>query len=109
MDIEIQDHALVHKNIVNGINIAITNLIFNKSATFRVRFISGGNVEGEPLMITIEGDEYLGWNNNDDYIIDLILNKLNLKHKGSESSGIIESTLITKSVDGTTNFEVFSQ
>ena len=83
MNIEIEDHELIHKNIINNINIAITNLNFNKSATFRIKFISGTNIKGESLLITIEGDEYLGWNNNDDYIIDLILNKLNLKRKGT--------------------------
>ena len=104
MNIEIEDHELVQKTIVNNINIAIVSLNFNQSVTFRVKFNVNSLTNGAPIFITIGGEEYLGWNNDDNYIIDLILQKLELTRKGTvnNSDG---TTTITVNTDGSTLIE----
>lgn len=101
MNIDIEDHELIQKTMVNNVNIAIVSLNFNQSATFRVKFNINSLTNGAPIFITIEGEEYLGWNNNDDYIIDLILQKLGLIRKGSANNSD-GSTTVTINTDGTT-------
>lgn len=101
MNIEIDDHELVQKTIVNSINISIVSLNFNESATFRVKYNLNSITNSVPIYIKVEGDDYLGWNNNDNYIIDFILQKLNLTRRGTitNSNG---STTVTIQSDGAT-------
>ena len=101
MNIQIDDHELVQKTVVNTINITIVSLNFNESATFRVKYNVNSLTNSVPIYIKVEGEDYLGWNNNDDYIVDFILQKLNLTRKGTinNSNG---STTVTLQTDGST-------
>lgn len=101
MNIEIENHELIQKTIVNSVNIAIQSLNFNQSATFRVKFNVNSLTNGAPVFITVDGEEYLGWNNDDDYIIDLILEKLELTRKGSVNN-TDGTTTVTVNTDGST-------
>jgi len=77
MDILIQE-IIINNIPVNKVKIDILTLIFNNSATFRVRYNKNDIYEPPPSYIKIEGDEYKNWNNDDVYIISLICSKLNL-------------------------------
>jgi hypothetical protein len=62
-------------NIVEKIKIEISNLILFESCLFRVILFDVENNIIDIKFITLEGEEYLHWN-NDDYITDYIKNKL---------------------------------
>jgi hypothetical protein len=54
----------------------ITSMIFNTSATFRVYLYDANNKIVETTNVIVEGEEYLNWNNDDNYIIQLVAIKL---------------------------------
>ena len=54
----------------------IVLMIFNTSATFRVCLYDAQDKIIDFQDIIIQGQDYLNWNNNDDYIINYIANKL---------------------------------
>lgn len=70
--------------IINNICIHILNITFGKDATFRIQlFPEGAEYIDKPIIkyITIEGQEYLKWSNDDNYIVNLICQKLGLTRK----------------------------
>lgn len=70
--------------IINNMVIEIGKMTFGKDATFRVQlFPEGAEYIDKPLIkyITIEGQEYLNWNNDDNYIVDLICQMLGVQRK----------------------------
>lgn len=77
MDIYIQE-TMINNILINTVKIDILSLIFNNSATFRVRYKTDEIYEPRPSYIKIEGDEYKDWKNDDVYIINLICSKLDL-------------------------------
>lgn len=82
MNVNIEDYVLKKESIVNNIDISIVGIDFyNKWARFRVILNSDFDIDFSTRYIDICGDEYEAWGNNDEYIIDLILNKLNLVKK----------------------------
>jgi hypothetical protein len=84
MDIQIDNYVLPQDPlIVNKVTIQLIELEFNKSAKFLITFYSSNefchmNIV-KTQVIPIEGEEYLKWSNNDDYIINLICQKLGIK------------------------------
>jgi len=85
-DLNIPQEPLIAKKIV----IKIGEIKFGESATFFVYFyntteitFNESNIINMQVLI-IEGDEYRGWKDDDQYIIDLICTKL----------GITKSTLV---------------
>ena len=84
MDIEINEMIIPQEPVtVKRIQIKCCDIEFNKSAKFIVFYFKSKNEIEMDLfkseMITIEGEEYLNWNNDDNYIIDLICQKLNIE------------------------------
>lgn len=65
---------------VKSVNISFYNLILHTSIQARVNMIdeNGGLIDSKFLLI--EGEEYNNWGNDDDYLRDLILSKLNLSY-----------------------------
>lgn len=77
MNIYIQE-KIIDNIPVNMVKIDILTLIFNNSATFRVRYNVNSYYEIQPSYIKIEGDDYKNWKNDDFYIINKICSKLDL-------------------------------
>lgn len=49
---------------------------FNTSATFRVYLFDSNDKVIDTTIVIIEGQDYLNWNNDDNYVINYIANKL---------------------------------
>ena len=54
----------------------ITDLVFNTSATFRVSLYDENESCIENTYIIMEGQDYLDWGINDDYVIKFVATKL---------------------------------
>lgn len=54
----------------------IVLIIFNTSATFRVYLYDADDKVIDNSIIILEGQDYLNWNNDDNYIIQLIADKM---------------------------------
>jgi len=81
---DIADYEIPQEpKIAKRIQIKIAGMVFNESATFQVSYFLNDydkNVQ-KIEYINVEGDEYAAWNNDDDYIINLVLDKLGLSKK----------------------------
>ena len=67
--------------IASKIRIELSEITFNVSAKFFIYFLMSNEDIIKVETIIVEGDDYMKWNNNDDYIIDLILSRLGLEQK----------------------------
>jgi len=54
----------------------ISMLTLNQSATFRATLYDGEDKVIDAINVTIEGDDYTKWSNNDDYVVEFISKKL---------------------------------
>lgn len=54
----------------------IVLMIFNTSASFRVYLYDIDDKIIDSSVIDIEGEDYLKWNNDDNYVIQYVANKL---------------------------------
>lgn len=54
----------------------ITELLLNQSATFRVLCYSANDKLVETKFVTLEGDDYTNWGNDDEYVIEFVANEL---------------------------------
>lgn len=66
-------------NIGTKVSFQVTGFKLNNSISILARIHDAND---EPIQIhnfTIEGDEYFNWTDSDEYIVDLILNKLDLQ------------------------------
>jgi hypothetical protein len=66
----------VETNKIVRIEIQVSNVILKTSATFRVNSFGENDKFIKLDYITITGDEYNAWGSDDDYIINLICQKL---------------------------------
>jgi hypothetical protein len=76
INVEEKDVTVVQK--ITSVQILEGKIDLEKSATFPVKLI---DVNGNLIslqFIKIEGTDYNNWGNNDNYIVDLIINKLGL-------------------------------
>ena len=84
MELSIQDLNIPQEPLIaKKIAIKITDVKFGESATFIVYFYKTNETNNETNIIKmqvviIEGDEYKGWKDDDQYIIDLICSKLGI-------------------------------
>lgn len=86
MDLAIQDFVIPQDpKTATRISIKITELNFGVSVKFNVFFYMSEETYDMNVAkvetVLIEGDEYKGWKDDDQYIIDLICSKLGLKQK----------------------------
>ncbi len=78
---QIEDYNLIKTDIIKSISIILLNIELKKKAIFKVELNDTNNNCCKTEYITVENEDYLNWYNNDDYIVQYILNKLNLKLK----------------------------
>lgn len=77
----IEDFNLVKTDVIKSINITLVDILLKKKATFKVTYHDEYNSCCKIDYIDIEGNDYLQWYNDDEYIINYILNRLNLNKK----------------------------
>lgn len=64
--------------IATAIRISVMELVLKSHVTLHVCFLNadGNTVKNE--MVKIEGSEYAAWGTNDEYLTDLVIQKLGL-------------------------------
>ena len=67
--------------IIYSFEIQVLHLVLFQSVTVMITLYDENNSPIDNKMITIDGDDYLNWSNNDNWLIDYVLNKLNLTKK----------------------------
>ena len=78
--VNVNDYTFVKTSIINNVQINILKIELFKSITLSVNLLSNTKIIDSQIM-TISGDEYTNWTNDDNYIINLVLSKLNLTKK----------------------------
>jgi hypothetical protein len=74
----INPYSIVRTFIVTSFKIELINIILFKSATFRILLYNDVDDLLEVSTITLEEENYLNWNNDDQYVIDYIKTQLNI-------------------------------
>lgn len=62
--------------IVTRFSLDISQLLLNTSATFRVTLYDADNAIIDNKFITLEGNDYNNWSNDDQYVINFIATQL---------------------------------
>ena len=78
--VNVNDYTLVQTSVINNIHINILKIDLFKGMTLTVNLLSNNKIIDTKIM-NITGDEYTNWGNDDNYIINLVLSKLNLTRK----------------------------
>jgi len=78
--IEVNDKEQVKIFVINNIEIRILNISLNNSVDLSVTMKQDGNYVDSKYM-RIDGQEYQAWGNDDDYLENLVLQKLGLVRK----------------------------
>jgi hypothetical protein len=78
--IEVNDKEQVKIYVINNIEIRILNISLNNFVDLSVTMKQDGNYVDSKYM-RIEGEEYQAWGNDDDYLENLVLQKLGLVRK----------------------------
>jgi hypothetical protein len=78
--IEVNDKEQVKIYVINNIEIRILNISLNNSVDLSVTMKQDGNYVDSKYM-RIDGQEYQAWGNDDDYLENLVLQKLGLVRK----------------------------
>jgi len=63
---------------INGFTYSVQSLVLNTHITFNVVLIDQKNTPLSVSVVTISGDDYANWGNDDNYIITYICNALGL-------------------------------
>ena len=63
---------------VEKVEISLISLILGSHAVFNVLFMNAENKPFKHHKVTIESENYLNWMNDDTYVVDFILNHLEL-------------------------------
>lgn len=64
--------------VATSIEINVMELVLNSYVMVMVMFKNSNGNLLKNEMVKIEGDEYAAWGSDDNYLIDLVLSKLNL-------------------------------
>jgi hypothetical protein len=78
--IEVNDKEQVKIYVINNIEIRILNISLNNFVDLSVTMKQDGNYVDSKYM-RIDGQEYQAWGNDDDYLENLVLQKLGLVRK----------------------------
>lgn len=78
--VSVNDYTFVQTSVINNIQINILKIELFVGITLSVNLLSNNKIIDSKIM-NISGDEYNNWANDDNYIINLVLTKLNLTRK----------------------------
>lgn len=77
MDVAIQEKYIITENKINSIGIKVVDYILNEKAKINVYFYEGEKIV-DVQEIIIEGEEFSNWGSDDNYIIQLVLDRFGL-------------------------------
>ena len=78
--VNINDYDIIKTDTINNIKISTARIELFKSITLIVGLYRD-NTLVDNRMVEIAGTDYMEWGNDDNYIIDFVLTKLNLTKK----------------------------
>jgi len=78
--VSVNDYTFVQTSVINNIQINILKIELFVGITLSVNLLSNKKIIDSKIM-NITGAEYSNWANDDTYIINLVLSKLNLTRK----------------------------
>ncbi len=78
--VNVNDYTFVQTSVINNIQINILKIELFIGMTISVNLLSNNKIIDSKIM-NISGDEYTNWSNDDNYIVNLVLTKLNLIRK----------------------------
>ena len=64
--------------IITSFNYNVNNLVLSSNITFNVILLDANNTPVSVQQVTIAGEDYTNWGNNDQYVINYICNALGL-------------------------------
>lgn len=79
MIIKVSPKEVIKTYTVDKIDVSISNLVLDESVTINILLIDSTDQLIESINITLDGEEYHQWSTDDSYIIDKILQLLNLE------------------------------
>ncbi len=74
-----KDKEIIKVDILKSIDIQIADLIFNEKIKLLVHFKDENHRIFKSEILTIEGGDYNNWGFTDDYLVDLVLQKLGIE------------------------------
>lgn len=81
------------------LNAYVTNLTLNVSATFYYSLLSATKQTLSTGSLTMSGEAYSEWSNNDEYAWEWIAGELNLVIVGDWVEPVVEPIILTKNVN----------
>jgi len=104
--INIQPMTMRHEFLFSSIQIKLEKLILDDSATFHVRFPEQ-TIRLRPIEIVIQGQDYKNWLNDDSYVVQYIISKLNLvirdpENISTESTGTVTYNYMIENIETST-------
>lgn len=84
-EINIQPKTFVTTHTSNKIMVVVSNIQLFQKADIYVQFLDNSGIIVDQKTLTMEGDEYLSWTNNDQYVIDWAMQKLGLSLNSTTS------------------------
>ena len=77
INVNVNNHDIIKTDTINNIKISTCRIELFKSITVRVGLYTDNKLI-DNRMIDITGTDYTNWGNDDNYIVNLVLTKLNL-------------------------------
>jgi len=75
--VQVQGTPYVRTNIINNIKITVNRIVLFKSVSISVNLLEDNKLI-ENKFYDIKGDDYTAWGNDDNYIVNYVLGKLNM-------------------------------
>lgn len=79
MFVDVQPKEIIKSYTVERLDISISDMKLNESVILNVLLITGDNELLESVNLTLTGEDYNNWSNDDNYIVDIVLEKLNMQ------------------------------
>lgn len=67
--------------VIHSISIQVVNLVLFKGATIMVSLYDVDNYPIDTKIVELEGDSYLRWSNDDNWLVNYILEQFSLTKK----------------------------
>lgn len=80
INVQIDDYELVKTDIINNIKISVGRIELFTSITLCVSLFTN-KILIDNKFVVISGDDYNAWGNDDRYIVNYVLNYLNLHER----------------------------
>ena len=78
--IQVEPYEIITKRLIHQVVISVAHLNLCKNVTLDVKYLDNiGIWTSDPNQITLRGDDYIKWGNDDNYIYEYVYAKLGLK------------------------------